>query len=255
MVCGFGRADGGGPWDAEAKRRVAVGWQQSSNVAQRESQPEVLPSQGGAATTAQPLRPNRQRLLPLLPLLRPSAPGVPCWRLGRWPGPGLAGQLLGLGAGSPTVPVDCSGGLAVVAVIGMVDARSPLWRRQPVGRFAFRLPGRWRPTRGSAGASSIALKTSATTHRPVPWERSSMAFDAARPGFGRVIGSGLAGSQNWGIPAGFDAEGFVSAAKRNFVTLQAAWDRSDIATLRSMMTDNMLEEIRASWPNGSPNGR
>jgi predicted lipid-binding transport protein (Tim44 family) len=30
------------------------------------------------------------------------------------------------------------------------------------------------------------------------------------------------------------------------VTLQAAWDRSDIATLRSMMTDEMLDEIRAS---------
>ena len=74
-----------------------------------------------------------------------------------------------------------------------------------------------------------------------------MAFDASRQaqGSGVVIGSGLVGSQNWGIPAGFDAEGFVSAAKRNFVTLQAAWDRSDIATLRSMMTDGMLEEIRA----------
>lgn len=54
----------------------------------------------------------------------------------------------------------------------------------------------------------------------------------------------MSGSQNWGVPADFDAEGFLSAAKRNFVTLQGAWDRSDIATLRSMMTDNMLDEIR-----------
>ncbi len=36
-----------------------------------------------------------------------------------------------------------------------------------------------------------------------------------------------------------------TAAKRNFVTLQAAWDRSDIATLRSMMTDSMVGEIRS----------
>ena len=82
-----------------------------------------------------------------------------------------------------------------------------------------------------------------------PWERSSMAFDASRAGQGGVgsgvvIGSGLSGSQNWGVPADFDTEGFLSAAKRNFVTLQGAWDRSDIATLRSMMTDNMLDEIR-----------
>lgn len=76
-----------------------------------------------------------------------------------------------------------------------------------------------------------------------------MAFDASRAaqggvGSGVVIGSGLSGSQNWGVPADFDTEGFLSAAKRNFVTLQGAWDRSDIATLRSMMTDNMLDEIR-----------
>ena len=81
-----------------------------------------------------------------------------------------------------------------------------------------------------------------------PWERSSMAFDTARPAQeGSRIGSALAGSggQNWGIPDGFDVAAFVQAAKRHFTTLQAAWDRSDVATLRSMMTDSMLDEIRA----------
>ena len=81
-----------------------------------------------------------------------------------------------------------------------------------------------------------------------PWERSSMAFDAARAGAtgeGVQIGSALTGSQTWGIPAGFDAEGFVAAAKRNYVTLQDAWDRADMATLRSMMTDEMLGQIKS----------
>jgi predicted lipid-binding transport protein (Tim44 family) len=81
-----------------------------------------------------------------------------------------------------------------------------------------------------------------------PWERSSMAFDSTKAGAagtGVQIGSALAGSQNWGVPAGFDTEGFIAAAKRNFVTLQDAWDRSDIPTLRSMMTDEMLGEIRS----------
>ncbi len=77
-----------------------------------------------------------------------------------------------------------------------------------------------------------------------PWERGSMAFDAGRSAGGVQIGSALGGSQNWGVPAGFDTDGFVNAAKRNFMTLQDAWDRSDIATLRSMMTDEMLAEIR-----------
>lgn len=77
-----------------------------------------------------------------------------------------------------------------------------------------------------------------------------MAFDAraansANAGNGVQIGSALTGAQTWGIPAGFDAEGFVAAAKRNYVTLQDAWDRADIATLRSMMTDEMLGEIKS----------
>src|SRR6218665_9243 len=76
-----------------------------------------------------------------------------------------------------------------------------------------------------------------------PWEGSGMA--GRQPAAGVVIGSGLAGAQNWGVPEGFDTDGFLAAAKRNFVTLQAAWDRSDISTLRSMMTDDMLGEIRA----------
>mgnify|MGYP002732842401 CR=1 FL=1 len=63
---------------------------------------------------------------------------------------------------------------------------------------------------------------------------------------GSIIGAGLAGgaANNWEVPAGFDAAGFLDAAKRNFVTLQAAWDKGDVATLRSMMTDDMLAEIK-----------
>ena len=60
-----------------------------------------------------------------------------------------------------------------------------------------------------------------------------------------MIGSALKGSQSWGIPNGFDSEGFLAAAKSNFVTLQLAWDKSDIPALRAMMTDAMLGEIQA----------
>jgi predicted lipid-binding transport protein (Tim44 family) len=79
-----------------------------------------------------------------------------------------------------------------------------------------------------------------------PWERSTMAFEApqAPASGGSIIGSGLTGSQNWGVPDGFDTEGFLQAAKANFVTLQAAWDRSDVAALRAMMTDDMTREIQ-----------
>jgi predicted lipid-binding transport protein (Tim44 family) len=94
-----------------------------------------------------------------------------------------------------------------------------------------------------------------------PWEGQNTRFDssAAAQTSGSMIGAALGGSQSWGIPAGFDVDGFVTAAKRNFVTLQDAWDRSDITALRSMMTDAMVVEIRnqlsereAQFP-GQPN--
>jgi predicted lipid-binding transport protein (Tim44 family) len=81
-----------------------------------------------------------------------------------------------------------------------------------------------------------------------PWERASMAFDAAKyapqpedPKAGPATGA----PSKWGIPAGFDAEGFVATAKDNFITLQDAWDRADLLVLRSMMTDEMLGEIKS----------
>lgn len=49
----------------------------------------------------------------------------------------------------------------------------------------------------------------------------------------------------WGVPADFDTAGFLHASKLNFVSLQDAWDRADIASLRAMMTDSMLAEIKS----------
>lgn len=80
-----------------------------------------------------------------------------------------------------------------------------------------------------------------------PWERNSMAFEDGQQlaSGGSMIGSALNSGQNWSIPEGFDAAIFVEIAKRNFITLQGAWDRSDVNALRAMMTDTMLTEIRS----------
>jgi len=119
------------------------------------------------------------------------------------------------------------------------------------------------------GASPASTARTPASYRPEnvgndasarPWERNSTAFDAlqAAPAVsGSMIGSGLGGSQSWGIPAGFDTEGFLRSAKANFVSLQAAWDKSDINALRVMMTDTMLKEIQAQLAerevhNGGP---
>jgi len=80
-----------------------------------------------------------------------------------------------------------------------------------------------------------------------PWEGQTASFEPAAPARqGLNIGSGVAGGASaWSIPAGFGVEGFVVAAKQNFIHLQDAWDRSDIPALKAMMTDTMLDEIKS----------
>ncbi len=236
--------------DAEAKRMgggKSVG-QQSSNVTQRES--------SGGAAPAQNATNNAAAAKPAAPAGAAPAAAAPKRPWGAMLG-GLAAGLglawlassLGLGAGFGQFLMIALLALAAFAVIGMVMRARRSGAASPAGGSPFAFQG------AGAGAATPAAAQVPNTYRPEnvgndasarPWERSSMAFDASRQaqGSGVVIGSGLAGSQNWGVPEGFDTDGFLSAAKRNFVTLQAAWDRSDIATLRSMMTDSMLEEIR-----------
>lgn len=78
-----------------------------------------------------------------------------------------------------------------------------------------------------------------------------MAFQASNlpaqavPATGAAVGSALARSVGWGIPADFDTASFLAASKRHFINLQDAWDRADMPVLRAMMTDPMLLEIQA----------
>jgi predicted lipid-binding transport protein (Tim44 family) len=128
--------------------------------------------------------------------------------------------------------------LVVMVVIGMV-----MRRRQPevANNSPYAFEGAGAPvspgTLPQYNPKNVGNDSSA---RPVDTHA-----DFAPAAGGSMIGSALGGSQSWGIPADFDTAGFVNAAKQNFMTLQQAWDRSDIAALRVMMTDSMLEEIKA----------
>ncbi|MFY3386867.1 Tim44 domain-containing protein [Paracidovorax sp. MALMAid1276] len=245
--------------DADARRLgggKSVG-KQSSNVTQRESATPPPATPGAPAQNAT----NAAAAKPAAaPAATPAAAPKKPWGAmlgGLAAGLGLAwlAHSLGLGAGFANFLMIALLAVAAFAIFKMVmRARSGGGNGNAAAGgapFAFQGAG--------GGAASPASAQVPPQYSPNnvgndasarPWERNSMAFDASRQapggqvGTGVVIGSGLAGSQNWGIPDGFDTEGFLSAAKRNFVTLQAAWDRSDIGTLRSMMTDNMLDEIR-----------
>ena len=231
--------------DADA-RRIGGGksmGRQSSNVTQREATPPAAPAAPtqNAANSAAPkpaTAPNAAAAAPRKPwgaMLGGLAAGL-----------GLAwlASSLGLGAEFGQFLLMALLALVVMAVIGMVmRARKPAASAQAGGApFAFQGAGAATPDQAQTlrqySPDKVGNDASAR-----PWERSNTA--PLQGGSGSLIGSALSGSQNWGIPEGFDTQGFLVAAKRNFTTLQAAWDRSDIATLRSMMTDGMVDEIRA----------
>jgi len=157
-------------------------------------------------------------------------------------GLGLAWLASALGFGEAFGQILLFALLAVVvmAVIGMV-----MRRRAPASNMAYQGAGHSQfdpATPRSYLPQNVGNDASAR-----PWERSGPAGLDARSGpaaGGSMIGAALQGGQSWGVPEGFDVEGFLKASKSNFVSLQDAWDRSDIPALRAMMTDDMLEQIR-----------
>ncbi len=219
-----------GGMNAEAKRLgggLSIG-KQSSNVAQRST---VAPAQG-MNNAARPL-PAAAPMPAPMPARRPW--GAMLGGLAAGLGLAWLASSLGLGEGFGQILMVALLALGVVMLIGAFKRRRDSSLAAQASPFAFQ----------GAGRASISP---AQPYRPEnvgndasarPFERSNMV-SVENGG----IGSALNGSQAWGVPDGFDSEGFLRAAKANFVSLQAAWDRSDIASLRAMMTDSMLGEIR-----------
>ena len=221
--------------DAEAKRMgggKSVG-KQSSNVTQREAAPAAAKPAAPAAAPAA-AAPKR----PWGAMLGGLAAGL-----------GLAwlASSFGFGEGMAQFMTFALAALAIMLVVGFV-LRYLKSRREGAGQasespFAFQGAG----ASPAPGYSPANVGNDASAR---PWERASTAFEASPAANGTaaqggsMIGSALLGAQTWGVPAGFDSEGFLAACKTNFVTLQGAWDRSDISALREMMTDEMLDQIK-----------
>jgi predicted lipid-binding transport protein (Tim44 family) len=220
--------------DAEAKRLgggKSFG-KQSSNVTQRDAAP-AAPAQNVNSAAPKPAA--------------PAAAGAA--------GLGLAwlAHSLGFGEGLAQFMLFALLALVVIGVIGMVmrSRRATQSASAHAGPYAFQGAGAGHAPAQATLPRQYSPDNVGNDASARPWERNSMAFDAGKPPAGMSsgsevqIGSALAGSQSWGVPAGFDSEGFVGAAKRNFITLQDAWDRSDIQALRAMMTDGMVDEIKS----------
>lgn len=243
-----------GALDAEAARRLGGGGsvgRQSPNVTQRQSTPPAAPAQNTVQQRQQSTSPAAA------PAAQPARRGFGGMLAGLAAGLGLAwlAHSLGFGEAFANILLIALLAMVAVAVIGMIMRRRA-GAAAPRQGYAYQGAGATADAPVSPRQYNPAKVGNDASARP--WEDPTSGFGttAAREtsgtglrigsalGAGAAAGGALAGSQSWGVPAGFDTEGFLAAAKRNFTTLQDAWDRSDMSTLRSMMTDEMLAEIR-----------
>ena len=226
--------------NAEAARRLGGGksiGQQSSQVTQRPASPAPTVAPQNAAPTPSSVPPPA-----VAPPRRPWGGMLG----GLAAGLGLAWLAHSLGLGEAFGQVLMFGLLAFAVMLAV----SWFMRSRRAG------PAGASNALAYQGVDAVASARTPSTYSPKnvgndasarPWERSSIALEsggAAAQASGSMIGSALIGAKTWGVPAGFDTAGFVAAAKVNFVTLQAAWDVSDTQSLRAMMTDDMLAEIK-----------
>ena len=56
----------------------------------------------------------------------------------------------------------------------------------------------------------------------------------------------------WGVPADFDAPSFLRVAKSNFIRLQAAWDKGDVADIREFTTPEVFAELKMQITERGP---
>jgi predicted lipid-binding transport protein (Tim44 family) len=80
--------------------------------------------------------------------------------------------------------------------------------------------------------------------QPQPMQRTSIeAAGGARPGSAMdefLRGGAVNPAQPWGVPAGFDVDGFLANAKGYYGKLQAAWDSGSLEQLQDFTTNEMF---------------
>lgn len=194
---------------AEAKRMgggSSIGKQSSS--ASRQAQ---APMQQQAA-------PNR----PASPATAPNTPAKPS----PWKGI-LGGALLGLGLGALLSHFGLGGAAASMIATMLMIALLVM-----AAMFIYRMV-----RRKSANEPRPAYAA------PHPSQRSHFEPEQPRAYQGSNF-SGAGESNGYGVPADFDANGFVRQAKTQFIRLQAAWDKADVNDIREFTTPEMFAELK-----------
>ncbi len=224
--------------DADAKRvggGRSIG-KQSNTVTQRQATPQQ-PAQaapGAAPTQAAPAAAGAGAA-------GAAAAAKPA---NRWLGP-IAGLAAGLGIAALLSHFGMGGAfasmMANVIIIALI-AFAVMWL---IRRFRGNKSQSQTPAYAGAGsdASSNNSLRQQWDNQQQPQQPQQTAFQTAAP-VAAGAAAGAAAAESFGVPAGFDTEGFLRSAKVYFNRLQAAWDKGDQADINEFTTPQMFAEIK-----------
>lgn len=218
--------------DAEAQRRLGGGrnvGQQSPQVQQRQATPPAAtPAQtpqgaAAAAPAAAAGAATAAARSPMRNLLIGAAAGLGLMALASY---------LGFGETMATIMLFALIGVVILMVIGY------FMRRRMGAQPAYQ---------GADGTPPAEQRL-----EPQPMQRSALDSSAARPGSAMdhfMRGGAVNPATPWGIPEGFDVEGFVANARTYFGKLQASWVTGNLEELSDFTTNDMFialtHELRA----------
>jgi len=236
-------------FDVEAQRRFGGGrtfGKQSPAVQQKQvTPPAQTPQQGATQAT-----PAQQ---PAATAARPGA--APAAAAARSP---MRGALMGLAAGLGIAALASWLGFGEALTMFLTVLLLGLALMMVVGFVLRRMRPAQQPAYGGAGAqrgpgtySNVGYETTPAP-APAPAQRAAAPVVGARPGSAMAEFAGGASTSSgtpWGVPAGFDTEAFLGAARSHYVKLQQAWDTGNLDELSEFTTNEMFialtHELRA----------
>lgn len=170
------------------------------------------------------------------PAPAPATPPAAAPKPSPWKGI-LGGALLGLGLGALFSHFGMGGALA--SALGTILMLALL---AGVVFFIIRLiRGKSQPAAqpaGFGGNQNVYSMPQQSAASGTP-EIGSRLQPAAAP-----VAAAAAAPVQWGVPADFDQATFLRVAKGNFIRLQAAWDKGDVADIREFTSPEVFAELK-----------
>lgn len=181
---------------------------------------------GGRSMGTQRIAPIQRQATPPAAAPQQPKPATPATQPAgnRWFGP-LAGLAAGLGLGW-LLGQGGLGGMMGTLLMALVAGFAVMMLMRLFARRRVEEP---------AGPMQYARLGNETDAAPPPSQRPLLVTES-RPSVSEPV--------QQRIPDGFDVEGFLKQSKRNFVQMQEANDRADLAELREVTTDEMFEVLK-----------